>query len=72
MKVTCPHGTEHEANDIHSLVILAESDENKAIIFDCSCSKRSWTLLRALKAGTFTEEQALKLRMAAFQVRQEA
>ena len=60
----CPSGHEITFLQLHSTVILAESDIDLAIVFECPGGKRghTFTLKKAVAAGMFTEEEAGRIR----------
>ncbi|MFA5429819.1 MAG: hypothetical protein WC329_01515 [Candidatus Omnitrophota bacterium] len=59
----CPSGHTVKATDLHSTVILAEADIEKAVVFECPCGKRghTFTLKKAKDAGMFTVEEASRI-----------
>ena len=67
--ITCPHGKQHEIADLKGFVDKSEPDLDKAITFDCGCSKRFWTLKRALKTKIFDEEHVERIRRTARELR---
>lgn len=63
-KITCPSGHTEPVTSIHSYVDLKAPEIDDAITFECPGGKRghTFTLRRALKAGTFNEEEAARIR----------
>jgi hypothetical protein len=67
----CPAGHELKPQELHSTVLLAEPDINRAILFTCPGGKRGheFTLEKAVAAGMFTEEEADRIRLGGKQHR---
>ncbi|KKL21481.1 hypothetical protein LCGC14_2445010 [marine sediment metagenome] len=72
MKLTCPWGVEHPAESVTSVVSTTEPDLDLAVVFDCGCGRRGFTLKRAIASGIFTDDEIEKLRAEARKLRGES